>query len=87
MPPRDLSETLAETLETALSEQPAQPAKSPARTIYAADLFCGGGGFTTALLQAVEELGADLKMVAVNHWNIAVAVRKAKALCLSALAH
>ncbi len=46
--------------------------------IRAADLFCGGGGTSTALAMAVKELAAelggeiDLDLVALNHWAIAV---------------
>ncbi|MGH9760984.1 MAG: DNA cytosine methyltransferase, partial [Blastocatellia bacterium] len=43
------------------------------RIILAADLFCGAGGFTTGLIQAADELGVKLKMVAINHWDKAIA--------------
>lgn len=42
-------------------------------TIYAADLFCGGGGFTTGLFQAAEDLGYGIDIVVVNHNKNAIA--------------
>lgn len=42
------------------------------RTIYAADLFCGAGGASSALVGAVQELGLKLDLVAVNHWAVAI---------------
>lgn len=42
------------------------------QTIYAADLFCGAGGFTTGLLRAAERAGLAVDLLAVNHWPIAV---------------
>lgn len=49
--------------------------KSPIR---AADLFCGSGGFSTGLQRAVEEVfeNAILDLVAVNHWNVAIATHQ-----------
>lgn len=41
--------------------------------IIAADLFCGAGGSSTGLTEAVNELGYKLKLTAVNHWDIAIA--------------
>ncbi|MBI5954345.1 MAG: DNA cytosine methyltransferase [Chloroflexi bacterium] len=38
-----------------------------------ADLFCGAGGTSTGALQAAKELGIDVRLVAVNHWDIAIA--------------
>lgn len=40
--------------------------------IHAADLFCGAGGSSTGLWQAVAAAGARLNLTAVNHWPIAV---------------
>jgi DNA (cytosine-5)-methyltransferase 1 len=51
--------------------------------ITAADLFCGAGGTSTGLVKAVEELEAEygiklrLKLVAVNHWDVAIATHSA----------
>jgi DNA (cytosine-5)-methyltransferase 1 len=42
------------------------------QTIEAADFYCGAGGSSTGLQQACEELGLKLKLVAVNHWEIAI---------------
>jgi DNA (cytosine-5)-methyltransferase 1 len=41
--------------------------------LYAADLFCGAGGTSTGLLEAARELGLDVQLIAVNHWDIAIA--------------
>jgi DNA (cytosine-5)-methyltransferase 1 len=45
---------------------------SPTKKIKAADLFCGAGGTSTGLLMAANKLKADLELVAVNHWQIAI---------------
>lgn len=45
--------------------------------IYGADLFCGAGGFTTGLMHAADELGLDVKLLAVNHWDMAIATHSA----------
>lgn len=37
-----------------------------------ADLFCGAGGTSTGILQAVASLGRRMDLLAVNHWNTAV---------------
>lgn len=42
------------------------------KTIYCADLFCGAGGFTAGLLDAADDLGLDIDLTAVNHWDIAI---------------
>lgn len=42
------------------------------QTITAADLFCGAGGTSTGLRQACDENGTTLKLIAVNHWQIAI---------------
>lgn len=48
------------------------------RPVRAADLFCGSGGFSTGLQRAVEELfeNAILDLVAVNHWDVAIATHQ-----------
>ena len=38
-----------------------------------ADLFCGAGGTSTGALKAARELKLDINLVAVNHWDIAIA--------------
>ncbi len=40
--------------------------------IFAADLFCGGGGTSTGLAKACAESGRGLDLVAVNHWELAI---------------
>lgn len=42
------------------------------KSILAADLFCGAGGTTTGAMRAAEKLGRTLKVLAVNHWQIAI---------------
>lgn len=39
----------------------------------AADLFCGAGGTSAGLLEAAGELGLQIKLIAVNHWDVAIA--------------
>lgn len=43
------------------------------KTTYAADLFCGAGGTSSGLLEAAEQLGLQVELIAVNHWDIAIA--------------
>lgn len=43
------------------------------KTIRAADLFCGAGGTSTGAQRAIRELGGKLQLVAVNHWDVAIA--------------
>lgn len=43
------------------------------KTLYAADLFCGAGGTSTGLLKAAQQLGLNVQLIAVNHWDIAIA--------------
>lgn len=47
------------------------------RAVYAADLFCGGGGTSTGLAQAAAAVGLDVDLVAINHWEVAVATHTA----------
>jgi DNA (cytosine-5)-methyltransferase 1 len=41
--------------------------------ITACDLFCGAGGFSEGLLAAADDLGYDVDLLAVNHWDVAIA--------------
>jgi DNA (cytosine-5)-methyltransferase 1 len=41
-------------------------------TIEAVDLFAGAGGTSTGLIQAAKELGLDLHLTAINHWDVAI---------------
>lgn len=43
------------------------------RTLRVADLFCGAGGTSTGLARAAEQAGHDVELLAVNHWEVAVA--------------
>lgn len=43
------------------------------KLIYAVDLFCGAGGTSAGLKKACEELGYNLELLAINHWDIAIA--------------
>src|SRR5262245_36623748 len=47
------------------------------KQIVAADLYCGAGGTDEGLRQACKRLGIRLKLIAVNHWNIAIATHAA----------
>jgi DNA (cytosine-5)-methyltransferase 1 len=48
------------------------------KKLHAADLFCGAGGTSTGLVQAAHEVGYDeVKLVAVNHWDVAIATHTA----------
>ena len=46
---------------------------SKVKTINAVDLFCGAGGTSTGLVHAVNELGFEIKLTAINHWDVAIA--------------
>ena len=45
--------------------------------ITGADLFCGAGGFSSGLLAAARELGCAVDLLAVNHWELAIATHAA----------
>ena len=45
--------------------------------VTVADLFCGAGGSSTGAQRAIEEVGATMELVAVNHWNTAIATHAA----------
>jgi DNA (cytosine-5)-methyltransferase 1 len=42
------------------------------RTIMAADLFCGAGGTSQGMLIAANRINADLHLLAINHWQVAI---------------
>lgn len=42
------------------------------KTIKAADLFCGAGGTSTGMIMAANKMHADLQLIAVNHWQVAI---------------
>ena len=37
-----------------------------------ADLFAGGGGFSTGIAEACKQIGRNPSLVAINHWKVAV---------------
>jgi len=43
------------------------------KVTYAADLFCGAGGTSTGLLNAARHLKLDIQLIAINHWDVAIA--------------
>jgi len=47
------------------------------KTIRAADLFCGAGGTSSGLSDACAELGYRLRLLAVNHWPVAIETHSA----------
>lgn len=42
------------------------------KKIYAADLFCGGGGTSSGLALACKELDFSVELLAINHWSTAI---------------
>ena len=42
------------------------------QTYLVADLFCGAGGSSTGAMKAIADIGGQMDLVAINHWNIAV---------------
>lgn len=46
------------------------------KAINIADLFCGAGGTSTGCILAARELGLDITLLAINHWQIAVETHK-----------
>lgn len=54
-----------------------RPRRTPSLpTIQAADLFCGAGGTSTGLTRACRSLGVPLDLLAINHWNVAIATHR-----------
>lgn len=47
------------------------------KTIHAADLFCGAGGTSSGLLDACQDLGLKLNLLAINHWAVAIKTHSA----------
>lgn len=43
----------------------------------AADLFCGAGNASAALRDAMQLLGRDMQLTAINHWDVAIATHEA----------
>lgn len=46
------------------------------KPFLAADLFCGAGGASTALIRAAAALGVPVKLIAINHWPTAVSTHE-----------
>jgi hypothetical protein len=46
------------------------------KLIRGADLFCGAGGTSTGLLRAARTLGFNTELLAINHWDIAIATHQ-----------
>ncbi len=62
--------------------------RAAARSICAADLFCGAGGTSTGLVKACEDLAIKVDLLAINHWPVAIATHSknhpwARHLCAS----
>jgi len=51
--------------------------KATVETVEVADLFCGAGGTTAGAQQAIEELGKKMDLIAINHWDLAIATHSA----------
>lgn len=47
------------------------------QTFSVADLFCGAGGSSTGARMAISEMGGDMDLMAVNHWDTAIASHSA----------
>jgi DNA (cytosine-5)-methyltransferase 1 len=50
-----------------MSQSPKRP-----RTVTVTDLFCGAGGSSTGAQQALDRLGMRMRLLAVNHWPVAI---------------
>ncbi len=59
-------------------KNPVNPAKARTGlpTYLVADLFCGAGGTTTGAARAAADINAEIDLVAVNHWPIAIETHK-----------
>lgn len=70
-------------MSVAQKEIPFRLAADGVYEVTAADLFCGAGGTSTGLVMAVEDLEREygvkirLDLVAVNHWDVAIATHSA----------
>src|SRR5690348_12640820 len=45
--------------------------------IKVADLFCGAGGTSSGLMAAARKLGKRVNLLAINHWDVAIATHSA----------
>jgi DNA (cytosine-5)-methyltransferase 1 len=48
-----------------------------AHEVQAVDLFCGAGGTSSGLAVACRALGVSVRLVAINHWDVAIASHRA----------
>lgn len=46
------------------------------KKLRAADLYCGAGGTSAALVRAARKLGYSVELTAINHWDVAVATHE-----------
>ena len=53
-------------------QMPSEGPDTKIRVALVADLFCGAGGSSTGARRALARLGFHMKLVAVNHWNVAI---------------
>lgn len=44
--------------------------------IKCADLFCGGGGTSTGMIEAFKKAGVDYSLIGINHWQVAIDTNK-----------
>ena len=47
------------------------------KPLQIADLFCGAGGSTTGIRQAVTRMGKKANILAINHWDVAIQTHSA----------
>lgn len=47
------------------------------KPLQIADLFCGAGGSTTGIRQAVARIGRKANILAINHWQVAIQTHSA----------
>lgn len=45
-------------------------------TYSCVDLFCGGGGTSTGMIEAFKKAGVDYTLVGINHWQVAIDTNK-----------
>ena len=50
---------------------------TPTKEYDVVDLFCGAGGSSTGAEKAIEEQGGTMNLIAINHWNKAIATHSA----------